>query len=270
VVALGDSMVEGPLVSASDLLTTRLSRLLQMEVANLGQSNYGPQQELAVLRRYGLHLHPKIVLWFFYEGNDLEDVDRYERFQTSWDESLQEGRRFIDRSFTANALIKLRQLTAPPLGVEDAARRWGCRIKSKSDSDDNVLYMYYNQSHTLSEQQIKSLEISKRYIQDAQKLTEDAGAKFLLIYVPMKFRVYNELCKFDNDDSGRQWQLNDLRERVMSWCVDHQIPMLDLTTSLKELAEDNGLVYFSDDSHWNARGQEVAAEHVARFVMDNY
>jgi hypothetical protein len=52
VVVLGDSFVEGGLVAADDLMTATLSRLLVRTVANLGQSAYGPQQELAVLRRY--------------------------------------------------------------------------------------------------------------------------------------------------------------------------------------------------------------------------
>src|SRR5205807_430492 len=47
-------------------------------VANLGQYDYGPVEELAVLRRYGLPLRPRIVVWMFFEGNDLVDVARYQ------------------------------------------------------------------------------------------------------------------------------------------------------------------------------------------------
>ena len=52
VVVLGDSFVEGGLVAADDLMTATLARLLGCTVANLGQSSYGPQQELAVLKRF--------------------------------------------------------------------------------------------------------------------------------------------------------------------------------------------------------------------------
>ena len=59
VVVIGDSYVEGYLMSDEHLLTTHLSKLQGMSVANLGHSGYGPQQELAVLRRFGLPLKPK-------------------------------------------------------------------------------------------------------------------------------------------------------------------------------------------------------------------
>ena len=44
----------------------------------LGHSGYGPQQELVVLKRYGLRLHPRTVIWTLFEGNDFSDAERYE------------------------------------------------------------------------------------------------------------------------------------------------------------------------------------------------
>src|SRR5205823_13062293 len=83
VVVLGDSFVEGGLVAADNLMTATLERLLGCNVANLGQSAYGPQQELAVLKRYAGPLRPRLCIWTFYEGNDLEDVERYEQLARS-------------------------------------------------------------------------------------------------------------------------------------------------------------------------------------------
>ena len=61
----------------SMLATTHLAKLTQKTVANLGQSGYGSQQELVVLKRYALPLHPESVVRVFYEGNDLRDAARY-------------------------------------------------------------------------------------------------------------------------------------------------------------------------------------------------
>jgi hypothetical protein len=58
-----------------------VARLLDCTVANLGQSAYGPQQELAVLKRFGASLGPRLCIWTFYEGNDLDDVERYEQLR---------------------------------------------------------------------------------------------------------------------------------------------------------------------------------------------
>ena len=35
--------------------------------------------ELATLKEYGPTLKPKLVLWFYYEGNDLRDLDGWEK-----------------------------------------------------------------------------------------------------------------------------------------------------------------------------------------------
>ncbi len=74
IAVIGDSYIESPMIPGSLLATTRLAEIQRKTVANLGQSGYGPQQELAVLKRYALPLHPKSVVWVFYEGNDLRDA----------------------------------------------------------------------------------------------------------------------------------------------------------------------------------------------------
>jgi len=77
IVVIGDSFVEGLTVSDAQLVTSLLAHLQGKVVANLGQSTYGPQQELIVLKRYGLPLRPRTVVWMFFEGNDLADVITY-------------------------------------------------------------------------------------------------------------------------------------------------------------------------------------------------
>ena len=51
----------------------RLQELTGRPVANLGVAGYGTLQELKVLEKYALPLEPRLVAWFFFEGNDLDD-----------------------------------------------------------------------------------------------------------------------------------------------------------------------------------------------------
>ena len=71
VVVIGDSYVESPMLPNSALMTTALRKSLGTTVANLGVIGYGPEQELIVLKRYALNLQPKTIVWVFFEGNDL-------------------------------------------------------------------------------------------------------------------------------------------------------------------------------------------------------
>ena len=82
IVVIGDSYIEGYMTEESRLATSYLAKMTGKVVANLGHSGYGPQQELVVLKRYGLPLNPSVVIWAFFQGNDIMDAERYERQRT--------------------------------------------------------------------------------------------------------------------------------------------------------------------------------------------
>jgi lysophospholipase L1-like esterase len=73
IAALGDSYTHGHCVP-SDKNFVALIRRRFPATLNLGVSGNGPLLELATLKEYLLPLKPKIVLWFYYEGNDLSDL----------------------------------------------------------------------------------------------------------------------------------------------------------------------------------------------------
>src|SRR5262249_37749911 len=121
IVVIGDSFVESMTTPSESLVTSVLAKLRGETVANLGQYQYGPQQELVVLRRYGLPLRPHTVVWMFSEASDLADTIRYPREvgvrRHFWLD-------FHDRSFTRNAFALLKYYWQPPAripGVRNSA-----------------------------------------------------------------------------------------------------------------------------------------------------
>jgi hypothetical protein len=77
IVLIGDSFVEGTRVTQAEILSELLVERVAVPVANFGQSDYGPTHELRVLRKLALDLRPRIVVWFFYEGNDIVYLTNY-------------------------------------------------------------------------------------------------------------------------------------------------------------------------------------------------
>lgn len=75
VVLIGDSFVHGICVPAADQLASLIRQAIPATL-NLGVLGAGPLSELAVLREYAAPLKPQSVLWFFYEGNDIEDLTK--------------------------------------------------------------------------------------------------------------------------------------------------------------------------------------------------
>jgi len=265
IVAIGDSFVEAGLVSHADLMTTHLSRAFQCEVANLGQGAYGPQQELMVLRRYALPLRPRVVLWFFFEGNDLSDVPRFERFQK---EALDDFRStsFGDRSLVKNTLEVLAWLSKPRIKEDsrEAVRR-SCAVRT---SPGEKIYFAYPGS-PLNDQDLAALKLTQGTLLEAHELAEANSARFLLVYIPTKFRVYRDSCDFPPQGYGHKWQPSDLPQRLEQWSRDHSVSFLDLTPPLQAAAARGELVYFADDGHWNAKGNETVTAAVTDFLSQN-
>lgn len=76
----GDSYVHGVCVPPDRQLGHLMSR--DHRTVNLGSRGAGPLQSLAILREYGALIQPEVVVWVFYEGNDLYDLRR--ELQREW------------------------------------------------------------------------------------------------------------------------------------------------------------------------------------------
>ena len=123
IAVIGDSFVEGLTVTNAELGTSQLAVLQRAVVANLGQSTYGPLQELIVLKRYALPLHPHTVVWMFFEGNDLQDVIGYQHTVQHPPDFLHA---FWARSFTRSASLAVKRLFEPPVKPPGTKRAGLC------------------------------------------------------------------------------------------------------------------------------------------------
>lgn len=267
IAVIGDSFVEAGLVPSEQLFTTLLAQHLNVEVANLGQSGYGPQQELVVLRRFGLELQPKVVMWLFFEGNDLLDVKRYEDQMKDWERTIQQMDSFKTRSLTKNTLDLIVALTEPqPQASGEKAEQRSCKVAGGPEEAGQVLYFAYVGA-PLHAEDLASLEKAQQVLLEAQALSAENGTRFVLAFVPTKYRVYSDLCEFPPESLAASWQVNDLPQRLERWASDNGIPFLDLTVPLKEAAQAGQLVYYTDDGHWNGAGNQAAARMAAAQIQ---
>lgn len=260
-VVIGDSFVEGLTVPDSQLTTSLLARLQGGVIANLGQSAYGPQQELVVLKRYGLPLQPRTVVWMFFEGNDLEDVVAY-RKATSNPDSFWKS--FYLRSFSRNAAKGVKRIFFPP--AKPAGAKRAAAFQTAGGKALTLYFVYL--SPPLSDQQLSSIDETTRTIATAHRLSASQGARLIFVFVPTKFRVFHDYCQFPGQSECRNWTVNDLPERLRNAVVSiaPDIGFLDLTPRLTEDAKKGALPYYPDDDHWSPEGHKVAAEAINDYL----
>jgi len=255
-IVVGDSMVEGMTVSNSDVVTSVLQRLEGKTVANLAQYGYGPQQEMIVLKRYGLPLRPHTVVWVFSESSDLADFIGYRRMMlhppNSWNF-------FLQRSFSRLAFRQVTRFFAPPkpLGIKRSGE-----IQEPGGKTTKVYFT--NPAHPLTGEELGAVEGTAGILAEARRLSSAQGASFLVVFAPDKFRVYHDLCVYPQESECGRWVVSDLPERLRKAVasVSPEIGYLDLTAALTAAAKEGARPYYSDDVHWSAQGHRIAAEAI--------
>jgi PAS domain S-box-containing protein len=266
IAVIGDSYIESEMFPSSVLATTRLAATTHKIVANLGQSGYGPQQELVVLKRYALPLRPEYVVWVFYEGNDLLDAQQYGEMVSLLRGKLNSMELVWDRSFTKNALSWLMGFMK---GCTPAQRSPAvpATILDKDGKQHRVYVKGRSRSVSLTKQDLHALKATVAVIEEAYRLVQQQGAQFVFAFAPTAFRVYHGIAQFENSEGKTTppWELDDLPDRLRKMIaeISPEIGFLDLTSALKAAARENRLVFLSDDTHWSNEGHQVVAEALA-------
>jgi len=128
-------------------------------------------------------------------------------------------------------------------------------------------------------------------LREMKETCEKAGATFVLVYIPTKEHVYLPLLRnqftpeavhdfvaayhteakaMGPDEFEAALYANmDATERVVEdFCRTQQIAFCDLTAPFRQAARQGQLIYFAFDSHWNAVGNQIAADTIERFLRD--
>ena len=243
------------------LMTSVLAQLEGRTIANFGQSGYGTQQEFIVLKRYALPLGPRTVVWMFHEGNDLEDVEQYDR-AVHHPPNFLEG--FYGRSFTRNALARVYHLSKPP-GLKASA------VVQAPGGELNV-FCFDRQSAfsavQLTPSHLNDIARAAQILRAAYDLCAAHGIRMVVAFVPTAFRAAKPFCRFPSGSDRRDWKLNDLPDRVREGTASasKEIGYLDLTPAFAEAVARGILPYYRDDAHWTENGHRIAANAIHQYL----
>ena len=275
---IGDSFVEASAVSDDETSAVRLEQLTGSAVANLGISGYGTLQELIVLRKYALPLHPRVVAWFFFEGNDLDDDELFENEMLPPDDEpaaktvskptpplAQRWREAVDRSLTYNAYHRLRTMT--DWLVPNATDSFGWFRDAGGVSHRYYFYDFYA-ARPLGDYERRRFETTKAAFRRGQDLAKRSGVRLIVFYIPIKFRVYRDFCTFPAGSRCLDWHPWDLEDHFAAFCHEAGIEYVSLTGPLRAAAGRGEMVYLPGDSHWSAAGQALAATVVSTVTRD--
>ena len=262
VLALGDSFAHGFCVSQEDNFVSLIGRAAG-PAYNLGAGGNGPLLELAGLKEYGPLFRPETVLWFFFEGNDLNNLS-VEALHSLLPRYLEEGfgqnlaasqkridsglKRYLERMMArqrpslgrrlkeAAMLRHLRRLLGLGLGAgRGPAPETGA--KPPGPGDDLALF--------------------KRVLEEAVRVSASWGGRLVFVYLPEQQRFLN---------TSRPGLAAE-REAVLALARELGLPTVDLVPAFSARPDPLDLFNLAHKpSHYNPAGHALVAARVVEYL----
>jgi hypothetical protein len=263
IVLIGDSYVEGHYVSDDQIVSRVLEARVGRPVANLGVAGYGTAQELVVLQGDARRLGPNLVIWFFFEGNDLYNDHEFENVllaprevrATAW--TTQHG--WWRRSLLRNAHAHLRLVLSPI--VPRHCPHFG--IVTIGPFRGQKVLFWPEAAVPWTDFERGRWERAEHLLRTGVAFTREHDIKLLLVYVPIKFRVYREFIHVPPAGELRDWRLWPLPDLFAEFCRSEGLACLDLTETLRQSVRAGGMPHAPADSHWSAEGHQLIAQRLA-------
>lgn len=264
VVFIGDSFTEAAQVDEQDTFVRRVAKSIGLTVMNLGRGAYGPQQELIVLKRYGLSYKPRAVVWQLFEGNDLADAEGF----VDWKTNPQQVNTSLKERYFNNSLL----------------REWLANTRSQTPHGPTVNLRYHDgTSRTVSlrdryqPHQPSALRAGMREtlsaIEEGQRLCDANGIQLLVINVPAMVRVMAPNISFDRvEDQARylperSQNEKDFSDAIEESCARTGCNFVDAFDVLRQAAANgNDHLYILNDEHLDVSGHDVVAQTIAGWL----
>jgi hypothetical protein len=254
-----------------------------------GLPGSGTAEQSRLLNAFGLPRHPETVILGFFSGNDMIDTWRFED-ALSQGETLyslaNRDRKIWEYSVLFQILMLLRPSTPTsgdcPYPIED------------SNGTPLAFYPAFLEFTALSQENLAASSLyalSQETILSLNTATEEAGADFILLYIPTKAEVYWPLLSAEAQENiaatlqnpilgedGLSFGEGSLNLATLSANLDAQRTLLgelaaqegfrflDLTPIFREAAANGASLYFYGDTHWNQAGHDLAREAITAFL----
>lgn len=251
---IGDSFTHGFCVSAGEDVASRLRRTGKT-VINLGYGGNGPLIELAALKEYAERLRPKIVLWMYYEGNDLEDLAVEQQspiflnyLDRDFSQNLYERQSDVDRVLVTYLNEQIAEFEKQ--GAEDAQFALNTRLA-------RIVRLYHlremsKRIFSAPPPSPPPSPLFEEILKEAKARTSSWGGTLYFVYLPAWQRYGTEV---DHENLFH-------RDRILSTVAGLEIPIIDMHENFNQHPDPLSLFPFRLPGHYVAEGYELVASTI--------
>jgi hypothetical protein len=249
---IGDSFSHGACVNRPYDIASNLRKLSNKSVLNLGQGGNAPLIEYATLREY---LKPNVrkVLWMYFEGNDLNDLQKELE-----DEIL--ANYLKNPNFSQNLKLKQNEINILKLDFLESQRK--IEIEKATLNFKLKKFVKIYNTRLLISQKFKpkptgdSFSAFKKILKLSKEQLENNNSKLYFVYLP-------EYDRYTKKYNNREYNL------IKNLVNELEIPFIDIPNEVFK-NKDQGLKLFPFGmwGHYNIEGYRKVSETIYAFTQN--
>jgi len=268
IVAVGDSFTQGYCVSREKSFVGLVRERFPVTL-DLGMAGEGPLIELASLEEYLPSLRPKHVLWFYFEGNDLTDLQTEKKIPSLM--------RYLKGDFSQGLVVRQEDIDhALLLFIEEQIRRklnesqplpanWISRrandlvgiigLRRLRNTLGLVQGRDTEEAEARSDYELSSVDVFRDVMAEAKRLVIAHGATLQFVYLPTSSRY------FDSPEAGVK-----MRDQILKVVTGLGIPVIDIHPAFQAHNDVRSLFPWRGHGHYNEDGHRIVAGEVLKAI----
>tara|TARA_B100001250_G_scaffold395311_1_gene400075 strand:- start:215 stop:1600 length:1386 start_codon:yes stop_codon:yes gene_type:complete len=254
---IGDSFTHGACVDNKYNLAEKISFYSNKPSLNLGYSANGPLIEFATIIEYLMLKKPKKVLFFYNEGNDLNDLNN--------ELSSPLLKKYLDKNFNQNLKNSTNQILINKGLRELINQKYNKKskytLKQKLKLMKIRLNYFDNKTNTTKiESKIPKYTIPdefKKILIDSSNLINSYNGKFYFIYLPDYWSLKNDIKNKENYYN---------RNEVVNLVKSINIEVIDIYDLFRQQKDTLSLFPFKEYGHYNADGYDLIAKYIVNKI----
>jgi hypothetical protein len=265
ILMIGDSFSHGACMPPGADLGSLL-RQGGKKVINLGYAGNGPLLELGGIMEYAPALKPKVVLWLYFEGNDLTDLGKEKNcsFLTRY---LQDGpysqglihqQAAIDKAWTDH-LEKSQDLAREERKPWYYRHRWFLEFLRSFQLRElkQTIRKAYSSFHEYFYQE--QIQLFRQVMAKAQGAVRSWGGTLYFVYLPSYYRYAGK---------AQTYPLNQ-RDLIIANVQSLGIPLIDFHPTISNLSDPLAAFPFRTNGHYTKKSYRMLAQQINTSLKDS-
>ena len=260
---LGDSYAEGLCENEKNDTAGHL-RKMKFNTLNFGVTGSGPLLSLAVLKEYGLALKPKNIVYFYFEGNDLFDLEWEKNtylinylkpnFQLNYLKYSEEIKEFLNDAHEEKISLMKKFISEQKESKKDDKKLIAL---TKDILELTTLKNIWRSKNLFSKKDLE-MDLFFDTLKKMRFETINNGGNFIFIYIPSWSRYFTKYNKNE--------VLFNKKNEILNFLKKEKILFFDFENEISDSSDKKKYFPLGYMGHFNAFGYKEISNSIINLI----